>query len=162
VEYDIIVVGGGHAGIEASLASARMGKKTLLITMLVEQLGAASCNPAIGGLAKGHLVKELDALGGEMAKCTDATGIQFRILNASKGAAVQGSRAQIDMDTYRLYMREVCFNTPNLDIFQDEVSSLIYQNQISNRCQYKTRAYFQFQKNHHNIRHIYERACSYW
>lgn len=129
MEYDIIVVGGGHAGIEASLASARMGKKTLLITMLVEQLGAASCNPAIGGLAKGHLVKELDALGGEMAKCTDATGIQFRILNASKGAAVQGSRAQIDMDTYRLYMREVCFNTPNLDIFQDEVSSLIYQNQ---------------------------------
>lgn len=126
VNYDIIVVGGGHAGIEASLASARMGKKTLLITMLVEQLGAASCNPAIGGLAKGHLVKELDAIGGEMAKCTDATGIQFRILNASKGAAVQGSRAQIDMDTYRLYMREVCFNTPNLEIFQDEATALIY------------------------------------
>ncbi len=123
--YDIIVVGGGHAGIEASLVSARMGKKTLLITMLVEQIGAASCNPAIGGLAKGHLVRELDALGGEMGLCTDATGIQFRILNASKGAAVQGSRAQIDMDAYRVYMQNVCLNTPNLEVYQDEVSSLL-------------------------------------
>ena len=125
MNYDVIVVGGGHAGIEASLASARMGKKTLLITMLVEQIGAASCNPAIGGLAKGHLVRELDALGGEMGLCTDSTGIQFRILNASKGAAVQGSRAQIDMDAYRTYMRKVCHNTPNLEVYQDEVSSLL-------------------------------------
>ncbi len=125
MEYDVIVVGGGHAGIEACLASARMGKKTLLITMLVEQIGAASCNPAIGGLAKGHLVRELDALGGEMGLCTDSSGIQFRILNASKGAAVQGSRAQIDMDKYRTYMREVCHNTPNLEIYQDEVTSLL-------------------------------------
>jgi tRNA uridine 5-carboxymethylaminomethyl modification enzyme len=124
MKYDVIVVGGGHAGIEASLASARMGKKTLLITMLVEQIGAASCNPAIGGLAKGHLVREVDALGGEMGQCTDATGIQFRILNASKGAAVQGSRAQIDMDAYREYMRNVTLNTPNLDVYQDEVSAL--------------------------------------
>ena len=123
--YDIIVVGGGHAGIEAALVSARMGQKTLLITMLVEQIGAASCNPAIGGLAKGHLVRELDALGGEMGQCTDATGIQFRILNASKGAAVQGSRAQIDMDAYRVYMQNVCLNTQNLTVYQDEVSSLI-------------------------------------
>ena len=128
MSYDIIVVGGGHAGIEASLASARMGKKTLLITMLVEQIGAASCNPAIGGLAKGHLVRELDAIGGEMGLCTDATGIQFRILNASKGAAVQGSRAQIDMDKYREYMRNVCHNTPNLEVYQDEVSSLLVRN----------------------------------
>ncbi|MEA3289404.1 MAG: tRNA uridine-5-carboxymethylaminomethyl(34) synthesis enzyme MnmG, partial [Campylobacterota bacterium] len=127
MNYDVIVVGGGHAGIEASLASARMGKQTLLITMLVEQIGAASCNPAIGGLAKGHLVRELDALGGQMGLCTDATGIQFRILNASKGAAVQGSRAQIDMDTYREYMRNVCLNTPNLDVYQDEVSHLIIE-----------------------------------
>ena len=128
MDYDVIVVGGGHAGIEASLASARMGKKTLLITMLVEQIGAASCNPAVGGLAKGHLVRELDALGGEMGLCTDATGIQFRILNASKGAAVQGSRAQIDMDKYREYMRKVCHNTPNLEVYQDEVSSLLVKN----------------------------------
>ncbi|MBY0539845.1 MAG: tRNA uridine-5-carboxymethylaminomethyl(34) synthesis enzyme MnmG [Campylobacterales bacterium] len=125
MDYDVIVVGGGHAGIEASLSSARMGKKTLLITMLVEQIGAASCNPAVGGLAKGHLVRELDAIGGEMGLCTDVAGIQFRILNASKGAAVQGSRAQIDMDKYREYMRKVCHNTPNLSVYQDEVSSLL-------------------------------------
>jgi tRNA uridine 5-carboxymethylaminomethyl modification enzyme len=126
MKYDVIVVGGGHAGVEACLATARMGKKTLLITMLVEQIAAASCNPAIGGLAKGHLVRELDALGGEMGLCTDYAGIQFRVLNASKGAAVQGSRAQIDMDRYREYMRKVCHNTPNLEIYQDEVSYLLY------------------------------------
>ncbi|AXH16197.1 tRNA uridine-5-carboxymethylaminomethyl(34) synthesis enzyme MnmG [Malaciobacter mytili LMG 24559] len=138
MNYDIIVVGGGHAGIEASLASARMGKKTLLITMLVEQIGAASCNPAIGGLAKGHLVRELDAIGGEMGLCTDSTGIQFRILNASKGAAVQGSRAQIDMDKYREYMRKVCHNTTNLEVYQDEVKSLILDEQ-GNVCGVKTK-----------------------
>lgn len=125
MNYDIIVIGGGHAGIEAALASARMGAKTLLITILVEQIGASSCNPAIGGLAKGHLVKELDALGGEMGLCTDATGIQFRILNASKGPAVRGSRAQIDMDKYRIYMRSVVLNTENLDTKQEIVESLI-------------------------------------
>ena len=128
MQYDIIVVGAGHAGIEAALAGARLGKKTLLITMLVEQIGAASCNPAIGGLAKGHLVRELDAIGGEMGLCTDATGIQFRILNDSKGAAVQGTSAQIDMDEYKEYMRKVCHSTPNLDIYQDEVSYLIVEN----------------------------------
>eukprot|EP01029_Cantina_marsupialis_P031734 TRINITY_DN9210_c0_g1_i1.p1 TRINITY_DN9210_c0_g1~~TRINITY_DN9210_c0_g1_i1.p1 ORF type:complete len:624 (-),score=111.21 TRINITY_DN9210_c0_g1_i1:114-1985(-) len=127
MNYDVIVVGGGHAGIEASLVAARMGKKTLLITMLVEQIGAASCNPAVGGLAKGHLVRELDAIGGEMGLCTDYAGIQFRVLNASKGAAVQGSRAQIDMDEYRHYMRKVCHNTPNLEVYQDEVSSLLVE-----------------------------------
>ena len=125
MSYDVIVVGGGHAGIEACLSSAKMGKKTLLITMLVEQIGAASCNPAIGGLAKGHLVRELDAIGGQMGLCTDATGIQFRILNQSKGAAVQGSRAQIDMDEYRKYMKNICLNTQNLEVYQDEVSQLI-------------------------------------
>ena len=124
--YDVIVVGGGHAGIEASLTSARMGKKTLLVTMLIEQIGASSCNPAIGGLAKGHLVREIDALGGEMGKCTDTTGIQFRILNSSKGAAVQGSRAQIDMDEYRYYMRNICFKCKNLDIYQDEIVGLLH------------------------------------
>ena len=125
MKYDIIVIGGGHAGIEAALASARMGKKTLLLTILVEQIGAASCNPAIGGLAKGHLVKEIDALGGEMGRCTDATGIQFRILNASKGPAVRGSRAQIDMDRYRIHMRNLCLNTENLSIKQEIANELI-------------------------------------
>jgi len=124
VSYDVVVVGGGHAGIEASLASARRGKKTLLITMLVEQIGATSCNPAIGGLAKGHLVKELDALGGEMGKCTDKVGIQYRILNSSKGPAVRGSRAQIDMDRYRIYMRDLCLNTPNLTVIQEMASQI--------------------------------------
>ena len=128
MQYDVIVVGGGHAGIEASLVSARMGQKTLLVTMLVEQIGAASCNPAIGGLAKGHLVRELDAIGGQMGLCTDATGIQFRVLNASKGAAVQGSRAQIDMDAYRVYMQNICLNTANLEVYQDEVTSLLEEN----------------------------------
>ncbi|MBD3793511.1 MAG: tRNA uridine-5-carboxymethylaminomethyl(34) synthesis enzyme MnmG [Campylobacterales bacterium] len=127
MNYDVIVIGGGHAGIEASLASARMGAKTLLITISVEQIGASSCNPAIGGLAKGHLVKELDAIGGEMGLATDATGIQFRILNQSKGPAVRGSRAQIDMDRYRIYMRNVVLNTANLDVKQEIVEALIME-----------------------------------
>jgi tRNA uridine 5-carboxymethylaminomethyl modification enzyme len=127
MNYDVIVIGGGHAGIEASLASARMGVKTLLITILAEQIGASSCNPAIGGLAKGHLVREVDALGGEMGLCTDRTGIQFRTLNASKGPAVRGTRAQIDMDQYRIYMRNVVLNTDNLDVKQEIADGLIVE-----------------------------------
>ena len=127
MNYDVIVIGGGHAGIEASLASARMGSKTLMITILAEQIGASSCNPAIGGLAKGHLVREVDALGGEMGLCTDKTGIQFRTLNASKGPAVRGSRAQIDMDEYRIYMRNVVLNTDNLDVKQEIAEALIIE-----------------------------------
>ncbi len=128
MNYEIIVIGGGHAGIEACLAPARMGVKTLLITILIEQVGASSCNPAIGGLAKGHLVRELDAMGGEMGLATDATGLQFRVLNQSKGPAVRGSRAQIDMDRYRIYMRDILLNTPNLDIKQEIATSLIIEN----------------------------------
>ncbi len=128
MRYDVIVVGGGHAGIEASLAPARMGLKTLMVTILAEQIGAASCNPAIGGLAKGHLVKELDALGGEMGLLTDKTGLQFRILNETKGPAVRGSRAQIDMDRYRMEARTVCMGTENLDILQGTVVRLIIEN----------------------------------
>ncbi len=127
MKYDVIVIGGGHAGIEASLASARMGANTLLITILAEQIGASSCNPAIGGLAKGHLVKEIDAIGGEMGLCTDATGLQFRILNASKGPAVRGSRAQIDMDRYRIYMRDVVLNTANLSVKQEMVDGIVIE-----------------------------------
>ena len=128
MDYEIIVVGGGHAGIEASLAAARMGKQTLLITILAEQIGAASCNPAIGGLAKGHLVKEIDALGGQMGVTTDAVGIQFRVLNESKGPAVRGSRAQIDMDRYRVYMRNLLLNTPNLEISQEIATEILSEN----------------------------------
>ena len=128
MKFDIIVIGGGHAGIEAALSSARMGKKTLLITILVEQIGAASCNPAIGGLAKGHLVKEIDALGGQMGITTDNTAIQFRTLNASKGPAVRGSRAQIDMDRYRMFMRNICLNTPHLSLKQEIVDEIIVKN----------------------------------
>lgn len=128
MNYEIIVIGGGHAGIEASLAAARMGKQTLLITILAEQIGAASCNPAIGGLAKGHLVKEIDALGGQMGLTTDAVGIQFRVLNESKGPAVRGSRAQIDMDRYRVYMRNLLLNTPNLEISQEIATEILSQN----------------------------------
>lgn len=128
MNYEIIVIGGGHAGIEASLAAARMGKQTLLITILAEQIGAASCNPAIGGLAKGHLVKEIDALGGQMGLTTDAVGIQFRVLNESKGPAVRGSRAQIDMDRYRVYMRNLLLNTPNLEISQEIATEILSEN----------------------------------
>ncbi|EOY0090141.1 tRNA uridine-5-carboxymethylaminomethyl(34) synthesis enzyme MnmG [Campylobacter coli] len=126
--FDVIVIGGGHAGIEASAAAARMGKKTLLLTTLIEQIGAASCNPAIGGLAKGHLVKELDAMGGLMGEITDEAGIQFRILNESKGVAVRGSRAQIDMDKYRIIARNKLLKLPNLEISQEQVCELIYEN----------------------------------
>jgi tRNA uridine 5-carboxymethylaminomethyl modification enzyme len=128
MNYDVIVVGGGHAGIEAALSSARMGHKTLMISMLAENVGATSCNPAVGGLAKGHLVRELDALGGEMGLITDAAGIQFRILNQTKGPAVRGSRAQIDMDKYRVIARNTVLNTPNLALVQEMVESLIVEN----------------------------------
>ncbi|MBU0719825.1 tRNA uridine-5-carboxymethylaminomethyl(34) synthesis enzyme MnmG [bacterium] len=129
MNYDVIVVGGGHAGVEAALASARMGNKTLMISMLAENVGATSCNPAVGGLAKGHLVRELDALGGEMGLITDEAGIQFRILNQTKGPAVRGSRAQIDMDKYRVIARNTILKTPNLDLVQEMVESLIIEDE---------------------------------
>ena len=127
MNYDVIVVGGGHAGVEAALAAARMGNNTLMISMLAENVGATSCNPAVGGLAKGHLVRELDALGGEMGLITDAAGIQFRILNHTKGPAVRGSRAQIDMDRYRVIARNTILETPNLDLTQEMVERLIVE-----------------------------------
>src|SRR5436189_1181848 len=116
--YQVIVVGGGHAGTEAALASARMGCKTLLLTHSIDTLGQMSCNPAIGGIGKGHLVKEVDALGGLMASAIDRAGIQFRILNSSKGPAVRATRAQADRTLYRQAIRMALENQPNLTCFQ--------------------------------------------
>lgn len=126
--FDVIVVGGGHAGTEAALAAARMGMQTLLLTHNVETLGQMSCNPAIGGIGKGHLVKEIDALGGVMAKATDRAGIQFRTLNSSKGPAVRATRAQADRQLYRAAVRLILENQPNLKIFQQACDDLIVEN----------------------------------
>ncbi|MGB0444509.1 MAG: tRNA uridine-5-carboxymethylaminomethyl(34) synthesis enzyme MnmG [Porticoccaceae bacterium] len=126
-QYDVIVVGGGHAGTEACLAAARMGCKTLLLTHNIETLGQMSCNPAIGGLGKSHLVKEVDALGGAMARATDLGGIQFRVLNARKGPAVRATRAQADRILYKAAVRDILENQPNLSIFQQAVDDLILE-----------------------------------
>ena len=127
-QYDVIVVGGGHAGTEAALAAARQGVKTLLLTQNIETLGQMSCNPAIGGIGKGHLVKEIDALGGIMAKAADRAGIQFRILNASKGPAVRATRAQADRIRYKAAILQVLESQPNLYLFQQAVDDLIVEN----------------------------------
>jgi len=125
--YDIIVVGAGHAGIEAALAAARMGCKTLMLTLNLDHIGQMSCNPAIGGIGKGHLVKEIDALGGEMGKAIDETGIQFRVLNTRKGPAVRASRAQADKALYRQRMKRVLENCPNLTLRQASVERLLLE-----------------------------------
>ena len=126
-EFDVIVVGGGHAGTEAALAAARMGCKTLLLTHNIETLGQMSCNPSIGGIGKGHLVKEVDAMGGAMALATDEAGIQFRILNSSKGPAVRATRAQADRILYKAAIRRMIENQPNLWLFQQAVDDLMIE-----------------------------------
>ena len=126
-QFDVIVVGGGHAGTEAALASARMGATTLLLTHNIETLGQMSCNPAIGGIGKGHLVKEIDALGGAMAMATDKAGIQFRTLNSSKGPAVRATRAQADRTLYRIEIRKIVENQENLTLFQQSCDDLIVE-----------------------------------
>jgi tRNA uridine 5-carboxymethylaminomethyl modification enzyme len=127
--FDVIVIGGGHAGTEACLAAARMGMRTLLLTHNIETIGQMSCNPAIGGIGKGHLVKEIDALGGIMARTADRGGIQFRILNGRKGPAVRATRAQADRMLYKAAVRQLVENQPNLQIFQQAVTDLIIESE---------------------------------
>src|SRR5512137_617269 len=125
--FEVIVVGGGHAGTEAALAAARLGRRTLLLTHNIETLGQMSCNPSIGGIGKGHLVREVDALGGAMALATDEAGIQWRILNSSKGPAVRATRAQADRVLYKRAIRGRLENQPNLEIFQQAVDDLLVE-----------------------------------
>src|SRR5512146_3021969 len=124
-QYDVIVVGAGHAGIEAALAAARMGCQALLLTINADTVGQMSCNPAIGGLAKGHLVREIDAMGGEMGRATDLTGLQFRMLNMKKGPSVRAPRAQCDKNAYQFRMKWTCEQQENLDVKQGQASPLI-------------------------------------
>jgi tRNA uridine 5-carboxymethylaminomethyl modification enzyme len=130
IRYDVIVIGSGHAGIEAALAAARMGADTLMLTAAIDNIGLMSCNPAIGGLAKGNLVKDIDAIGGEMAKAIDATGIQFRVLNRKKGAAVWSSRAQADKAKYRDYMINTTLSLSGLKVFQAIVNDIYVENGV--------------------------------
>src|SRR5262245_62577697 len=129
-EYDGIVVGAGHAGVEAALAAARIGCSTLMLSLNLDTIAQMSCNPAIGGLAKGHLVREIDALGGEMGKAADMTGLQFRMLNTKKGPSVWAPRAQCDKKAYQFRMKWVCEREPNLDLRQGQTTKLLHNDGV--------------------------------
>ena len=159
--YDVIVIGGGHAGTEAALASARMGCQTLLLTHNIETLGQMSCNPAIGGIGKSHLVKEIDAMGGAMALAADKGGIQFRVLNGSKGPAVRATRAQADRVLYKAAIRSTLENQVNLDIFQQAADDLIVEGDTVKGVITQTGIHFSA-KCGANDRYLLRRHDSYW
>ena len=155
VHYDVLVVGAGHAGVEAALAAARLGCRTLMLTQNLDTIGQMSCNPAIGGLAKGQMVREIDALGGIMGLNADATAIQYRMLNASKGPCVRGPRAQCDKKAYQFRLKAVCERQENLDVQQGNAARLLVVRRPGLRTRNHARRQLPGQSGGHHDRHVF-------